>query len=227
MPLTFWEYCLINRSFRLPKTFLSRLFSMKSLTSPLIWNGCPKNKGVRFLASPPPQSANPTQLGIFKNRDGFCGKPLCLTSKCRCGPVERPVLPTSAIFCPRTTTCPTLTISLGGMGIAANQIVAVVNIDHITIFGMIIGIHHYSTRCRYDRRSRHHSEVDPFMKSTSTRENGSMRTPKPEEYHFAFTGITDGSIFFLSLSCISRESSAPSLSLRSSRQDATILRFYY
>ncbi len=41
-----------------------------------------------------------------RNRAGSCGTPPSSTSKCRCGPVERPELPTSASFWPRLTTSP-------------------------------------------------------------------------------------------------------------------------
>jgi transcription-repair coupling factor (superfamily II helicase) len=44
-----------------------------------------------------------------RNRAGFWGTPCSSTSKCRCGPVERPVLPTSAMICPRRTMSPGLT----------------------------------------------------------------------------------------------------------------------
>ena len=33
--------------------------------------------------------------------------------------------------------------TLGSMSIAADKIIAMVNIDHITIFGMVIGIHYH------------------------------------------------------------------------------------
>ena len=36
--------------------------------------------------------------------------------------------------------------ALGSMSITADEIIAVVNIDHITIFGMKIGIHYHAAR---------------------------------------------------------------------------------
>lgn len=44
-----------------------------------------------------------------RKRVGFCCTPSTSTSKCRCGPVERPVLPTSAMRWPRLTRSPCLT----------------------------------------------------------------------------------------------------------------------
>ena len=57
-----------------------------------------KKQGVR-TASPLIPSAFAgalvagNQLGARRNRAGFCGTPFSRTSKCRCGPVERPVEP--------------------------------------------------------------------------------------------------------------------------------------
>src|SRR6185295_8450466 len=47
-----------------------------------------------------------------RNLMGFCAAPRKRTSKCRCGPVERPVEPTSPSLRPRCTTSPSLTNSL-------------------------------------------------------------------------------------------------------------------
>src|SRR5690606_37139063 len=47
-----------------------------------------------------------------RNFCGSCGTPCTSTSKCRCGPVERPVLPTSATAWPRLTRSPFFTSSL-------------------------------------------------------------------------------------------------------------------
>jgi hypothetical protein len=47
-----------------------------------------------------------------RNLEGFCGAPRKRTSKCRCGPVERPVEPTSPILRPRWTRSPSRTTSL-------------------------------------------------------------------------------------------------------------------
>src|SRR5688572_18564201 len=44
-----------------------------------------------------------------RNLFGFKGMPFSRTSKCRCGPVVRPVEPTCAIGWPLSTTSPTLT----------------------------------------------------------------------------------------------------------------------
>src|SRR5580765_2568238 len=46
-----------------------------------------------------------------RNLLGFCATPRKRTSKCRCGPVERPVEPTSPILRPRATTSPSFTRS--------------------------------------------------------------------------------------------------------------------
>src|SRR5690606_42073918 len=43
---------------------------------------------------------------------GFVGARSTRISQCRCGPVERPVLPTSPIRSPRATRCPTATSTL-------------------------------------------------------------------------------------------------------------------
>ena len=73
-----------------------------------------KKQGVR-TASPLIPSAFAgalvagSQLGARRNRAGFCGTPFSRTSKCRCGPVERPVEPTAATFWPRTTRSPSST----------------------------------------------------------------------------------------------------------------------
>lgn len=40
---------------------------------------------------------------------GSIYSPFLLSAKCRCGPVERPVLPTAAIFCPAITLFPSVT----------------------------------------------------------------------------------------------------------------------
>jgi len=44
-----------------------------------------------------------------RKRAGFCATPRKRTSKCRCGPVERPVLPLSAMRRPRCSTSPSFT----------------------------------------------------------------------------------------------------------------------
>ena len=54
--------------------------------------------------------------------------------------------------------------ALGGMSIAADKVIAVVNINHITILRMIIGIHYHPPRRRENGRSGRHYEVDTFMK---------------------------------------------------------------
>ena len=68
------------------------------------------------LESPPPVGGTPggtigaVTLG-FIFIGGRCGSirvPFRRTSKCKCGPVLLPVLPTSAICCPATTLCPRL-----------------------------------------------------------------------------------------------------------------------
>ena len=46
---------------------------------------------------------------VTRNLAGFCAAPRKRTSKCRCGPVERPVVPTSPIFRPRCTRSPSRT----------------------------------------------------------------------------------------------------------------------
>src|SRR5919201_2737210 len=51
------------------------------------------------------------EMDASRNFVGFCAAPRKRTSKCRCGPVERPVDPTSAILRPRATTSPSLTKS--------------------------------------------------------------------------------------------------------------------
>ena len=51
----------------------------------------------------------PSFLPMDRNLLGFKGIPFSRTSKCRCGPVERPVEPTFAITWPFITTSPTLT----------------------------------------------------------------------------------------------------------------------
>src|SRR6185312_7449339 len=62
----------------------------------------------RFLAGP---NARPTvqTASARRKRCGSCGMPSTSTSKCRCGPVERPVVPTSATTWPRLTRSPGLT----------------------------------------------------------------------------------------------------------------------
>ena len=47
--------------------------------------------------------------GARMNFRGLTTRPCLCTSKCTCGPVERPVLPNSAMTCPLLTTSPTLT----------------------------------------------------------------------------------------------------------------------
>ena len=49
------------------------------------------------------QCPEATQLKYF---NGFTATPLIRISKCRCGPLLRPVLPLNAIFCPCFTVCP-------------------------------------------------------------------------------------------------------------------------
>lgn len=41
---------------------------------------------------------------------GLTYLPFSFTPRCRCGPVELPVLPTLPIYCPLTTFCPSLTL---------------------------------------------------------------------------------------------------------------------
>ena len=62
----------------------------------------PKKQGVR-TASPRDSRAALSarcqfKLACWRNLAGFCGTPFSRTSKCRCGPVDRPVEPTVAIF---------------------------------------------------------------------------------------------------------------------------------
>ena len=47
------------------------------------------------------------------NFNGFTCRPFCSTSKCTCGPVERPVEPISAMGWPRVTRSPTVTSADG------------------------------------------------------------------------------------------------------------------
>lgn len=60
---------------------------------------------VAFLVK---RSAVSSALIIYGS--GFVCLPFILTSKCKCGPVEFPVLPTYPITCPAFTSSPTDTI---------------------------------------------------------------------------------------------------------------------
>src|SRR6185503_18887227 len=51
-------------------------------------------------------------LAASRKRLGFCGVPRKRTSKCRWGPVERPVLPLSAMRRPRCNMSPSFTSTL-------------------------------------------------------------------------------------------------------------------
>src|SRR4051794_26884798 len=60
--------------------------------------------------------------------------------------------------------------ALGSMSIAADEIIAMVDIDHITIFRMVIGIHYPPPGRRNDRSTCRCRKINTFMKSTPARE---------------------------------------------------------
>ena len=52
------------------------------------------------------------------------------------------------------------------MGISTDEIIAVVNIDHVTIFRMIVRIDYNATCCGYDWRPYLSNKINSFMECT-------------------------------------------------------------
>ena len=92
-------YCFSRRSLRLPNMrvrILEIIASGEKLLQAI--RRMHKKQGVRTAS--PLRSLVPATSGqpaACRNRAGFCGTPLRRTSKCRCGPVDRPVVPTSQL----------------------------------------------------------------------------------------------------------------------------------
>ena len=81
-------------------------------------------------------AAAATLAPASRKRAGFCATPLWRTSKCRCGPVERPVEPTSAIFSPALHDLARLDEELRRVRVARHEVVAVVDLDHVAVGGL-------------------------------------------------------------------------------------------
>src|SRR6188768_3926201 len=54
--------------------------------------------------------------------------------------------------------------ALGSVRVPTDELITVVNINHITIFGMVVGIHDHPARRRLDWRSRGSREINALMK---------------------------------------------------------------
>ena len=59
--------------------------------------------------------------------------------------------------------------ALGSVRVPTDELIAVVNINHITIFGMVVGIHYHPARRSLDGRSRGSGEINALMKCAPSR----------------------------------------------------------
>src|SRR5215216_6333838 len=56
------------------------------------------------------------------------------------------------------------------MRISTDELITVVNINHITIFGVVVGIDYHATRRSHDWSPRRGHKIDPLMKRATSGE---------------------------------------------------------
>ncbi len=103
--------------------------------------------------------------GAGRRYHGSTATPFWRISKCRCGPVELPVLPARPINCPAETPSHGYHIDLAQVAINRQIAIVMVDHDHVSIASVPAALRdgHHACRSGPDRGAQTGSNIDPGM----------------------------------------------------------------
>ena len=186
-----------------PSTVPSTCRSAEASISPVMATSAPITEKVEPAIGPGwlrVGAAGVGRLGLLREHAGaasrkgrgLTARSLMRTSKCRCGPVERPVLPIAPMTSPAATCWPTRARERGHVGVAGHHAVAVADFDDVAVTGLRSDESNLALGRGMDRRADRAAEIEPGMHRRAARERVAAIAEARRDHVHARPGMTCG-----------------------------------